>query len=208
VWTWDITWLPTLIRGKFLYLYMIVDVFSRKIVGKAVHESESDLHAAALIAAACAAEGIHRDQLVVHSDNGGPMKGATMLATLQCLGVAASFSRPGVSDDNPFSEALFRTAKYRPDYPAHFASIDEARAWVERFVRWYNTRHLHSAIRFVTPDHRHRGSDVLILKKRASVYEAARTSNPRRWSGACRAWNRVDAVHLNPRAPRSSETAA
>ncbi len=196
-------------RALTFFLYSIVDVFSRKIVAQAVHDTESDVHAATLITAACAAEGVQRDQLVVHSDNGGPMKGATMLATLQALGVAASFSRPGVSDDNPYVEALFRTLKYRPEYPSRpFASIDAARAWVERFVHWYNTCHLHSAIGFVTPDQRHRGLDIAILRERAAVYAVARRRNPRRWSGPCRAWDRVDTVYLNPRDNRSSEAAA
>ncbi len=113
------------IRGSFYYLYVIVDVFSRKIVGKTVHDSECQLQAVAMIAAACAAEGVSRDQLTIHTDNGGPMKGATMLATLDAMGIAKSFSRPRVSDDNPFSESLFRTLKYRPEYPSKpFASLE------------------------------------------------------------------------------------
>lgn len=209
VWCWDITWLPSPVRGKFFYCYMIVDVFSRKIVARAVHDTESDVHAAALITAACAAEGVQRHQLVIHADNGGPMKGATMLATLQQLGVAASFSRPGVSDDNPYAEALFRTLKYRPDYPSRpFASIDAARAWVDRFLHWYNTVHLHSAIRFVTPEQRHRGDDVHILRARACVYETARKRRPHRWTTKCRSWSRIGSVALNPRQRQSTETAA
>jgi transposase InsO family protein len=209
VWCWDITWLPSVVRGKFFFLYTILDVFSRKIVGQAVHDSESDVHAAVLITAACAAEGVQRDQLVVHSDNGGPMKGATMLATLQALGVVPSFSRPGVSDDNPYIEALHKTIKYCPEYPSRpFASLDAARAWVGRFVHWYNNCHLHSAIGFVTPEQRHRGLDVQILRHRSVVYAAARRRNPQRWSRQCRSWARIDTVRLNPRDARSSEAAA
>lgn len=209
VWSWDITYLPSLIRGKFFYLYMIVDVFSRKIVGRAVHDAESELHAAALVAATCATEGVRRDQLVVHSDNGRPMKGATMLATFQQLGVAPSFSRPGVSDDNPYSEALFRTMKYRPDYPSKpFASIDHAAAWVDRFVRWYNQVHLHSAIGFVTPDQRHCGDDFTVLEHRSTVYEVARRRNPRRWASKTRSWRRVGVVKLNPRDTRAAQAVA
>ena len=152
VWSWDITYLPTSVRGAFYYLYMIVDVFSRKVVGAVVHDRESGAHAAAMIRGACAAEGLEQTPLVLHSDNGGPMKASTMLATLQELGVAGSFSRPRVSDDNPFSEALFRTVKYRPEYPSRpFATLEEARSWVAWFVRWYNHEHRHSAISFVTP---------------------------------------------------------
>lgn len=209
VWCWDITWLPSPVRGKFFYLYTIVDVFSRKIISSALHESESDVHASALVAEACAQEGVQRDELVLHSDNGGPMRGSTMLATLQSLGVAASFSRPGVSDDNPYVESLFRTLKYRPNYPSRpFDSIEAADIWVERFIRWYNHEHLHSAIGFVTPDQRHRGLDTAILRKRSAVYEAARRRRPERWSGNCRSWARVRKVRLNPRDNRTPEAAA
>ena len=129
------------------------------------------------------------------------MKGSTMLATLQKLGVVASFSRPRVSDDNPFSEALFRTLKYRPEYPARpFASLPEARAWVASFVTWYNTEHRHSAIRFVTPDQRHFGYEKSILKKRRRVYERARRRHPERWARKIRNWTPVGDVHLNPEA--------
>jgi putative transposase len=209
VWCWDITYLPSVVRGKFFYCYTIIDLFSRKIVGRAVHDSESAMHAAVLIAVACAMEGVQRDQLTVHSDNGHPMKGATMLATLQKLGVVPSFSRPGVSDDNPYVESLFRTMKYRPEYPSRsFASLQDAEAWVNRFVLWYNDEHRHSSIGFVTPGQRHRGDDVLILQKRAAVYEAARGRNPQRWSGACRSFKRIESVALNPRKAQADEAAA
>lgn len=209
VWCWDITFLPSMIRGKFFYCYTIVDVFSRKVVNRAVHDTESDLHAAVLIAVACAVEGVQRDQLVIHSDNGGPMKGATMLAMLQTLGVAASFSRPGVSDDNPYIEALFRVMKYRPEYPSRpFASLEAARTWVEKFFNWYNHQHLHSSIGYVTPDQRHRGADVAILQRRAAVYEVARRRNPQRWSRSCRSWERLSSVSLNPRKRPADEAAA
>jgi transposase InsO family protein len=133
------------------------------------------------------------------NDNGGPMKGSTMLATLDRLGIVPSFSRPHVSDDNPYSESLFRTLKYRPAYPrGAFASIEAARSWIEDFVAWYNTEHLHSAINFVTPDDRHTGRDEAALAKRKRVYEAARKRNPERWSGKTRNWERVDVVKLNP----------
>ena len=142
VWSWDITYLPSVVRGSFFYLYL-VDIWSRKIVGWAVHEQESAAHGARLIDEAARALGIERHRLVLHSDNGGPMKASTMLATLQRLGIVPSFSRPHQSNDNPFSESLFRTAKYRPDYPSRpFASLKAARTWVADFVRWYNTKHI------------------------------------------------------------------
>lgn len=199
VWTWDITYLASPVRGQFYYLYMILDVWSRKIVGAAVHDRESSDLAADLFCDTCAALDLDPEGLVFHSDNGGPMKGSTMLATLQRLGVVTSFSRPSVSDDNPFSEALFRTTKYRPDFPrGPFASLEAARAWVEAFVAWYNTEHLHSALRFVTPDDRHSGREAEILERRRQVYEMARRQKPERWSCGTRNWEPVGEVRLNP----------
>jgi len=199
VWSWDITYLRGPIKGTFFRLYLIVDIWSRKIVGHRVHEEESAAFAAALIATSCEQQGIAEDQLTLHSDNGGPMKGATMLATLQQLGVVPSFSRPSVSNDNPFSEALFRTLKYRPAFPSKpFESLEAARAWVDSFVRWYNTEHLHSAIGFTTPDDRHYARDVDILARRSRVYRAAKQRHPERWSGATRDCSRVETVTLNP----------
>ena len=199
VYSWDITYLASAIKGSFYYLYLIEDIFSRKIVGWEVHEKESAAHASLLIRKACLAEGVQPNQLVLHSDNGSPMKGATMLATLQKLGVVPSFSRPSVSDDNPYSESLFRTMKYTPSFPAKpFESIEAARKWVHEFVQWYNNEHHHSGIRFVTPSQRHNGEDKRILEKRKAVYEAAKERNPKRWSGETRDWSPVTEVWLNP----------
>ena len=199
IWSWDITYLRSSVRGVFYYLYLVLDVFSRKIVAAEVHAEESATIAARLVEGACEREGVHRDELVLHADNGGPMKGSTMLATLQRLGVIASFSRPGVSDDNPFAEALFRTMKYRPGYPKKpFASLEAARVWVDGFVTWYNGTHLHSGIRFVTPNDRHEGRDIAILAARRSVYTNARSRTPRRWTGPTRNWSPITTVRLNP----------
>lgn len=200
VWSWDITYLKGPIRGAFFYLYLVLDVWSRKIVGWEVHEEECSERASQLLIRACRAEGVSPlDLLVLHSDNGGPMKGATMLATMERLGVVASFSRPRVSDDNPFSESCFRTLKYRPEYPERpFASIEEARAWVARFVAWYNEEHRHSAIRFITPAQRHHGAERELLARRQEVYERARQRHPERWSGTCRNWSPISIVELNP----------
>lgn len=199
VWSWDITYLKSPVRGCFYYLYMTMDVWSRKIVGHEVHATECASLAAQMMAAACAAEGVGDGVLVLHSDNGGPMKGATMLAKLQELGVATSFSRPSVSNDNPFSESAFRTAKYRPEYPVRpFESLEAARAWARSFVRWYNEEHLHSSIRFITPSDRHEGHERSILEARDQVYEAARQRHPERWSRGTRNWTPVREVTLNP----------
>ncbi len=167
VWSWDITYLRSSVKGKFYYLYLVVDVFSRMIVGWAVHEEESSDLAGALITEACLRQGVDPDKLILHSDNGGPMKGATMLATLQWLGIVPSFSRPKVSDDNAYSEALFRTLKYRPEYPSvPFQSLQESRSWTSKFERWYNHEHRHSGIKFVSPASRHSGEDEAILLRR------------------------------------------
>ena len=202
VWSWDITWLPGPIAGTFFYLYLIVDIFSRKIVGWEVHDRETAELAAQVLKRAVWAERCLTSPLVLHADNGSPMKGATMKVTMERLGVIASFSRPRVSNDNPFSEALFRTCKYTPNWPAcGFATIEEARTWVQGFANWYNTQHRHSAIRFVTPDQRHRGEDRALLASRHQVYELARAARPERWSGQTRNWQPIGSVWLNPERP-------
>ncbi|RYZ57533.1 MAG: DDE domain-containing protein, partial [Proteobacteria bacterium] len=189
VWSWDITYLRTEVRGQYFYLYLMMEVWSRKIVGFAVHDAECTGLAAVLLRVAVENEGCNAAKLVLHADNGGPMKGATLKATMENLGVIASYSRPRVSDDNPFSEALFRTVKYRPEYPNKpFASLEEARAWVAAFVAWYNDKNLHSGIGYVTPSARHEGRDVAILAGRRAVYEGAHDRHPERWSGNIRPW--------------------
>lgn len=199
VWSWDITFLPTTVRGRFFKLYVVVDVWSRMIVGAEVHEAEDDAIAARMIERCCLEQGIRPNQLVLHSDNGGAMKGNTMLAKMQQLGVMPSFSRPRVSDDNPFAESLMRTVKYCPAYPDRpFADLAAARAWVASFVAWYNEEHLHSGIRFVTPSQRHHGQDIAILAHRHEVYLAARARHPERWTGETRCWDRPETVILNP----------
>jgi putative transposase len=199
VWSWDITYLRSPVRGVFFYLYLIVDVWSRKIVGWSLRHEESAEYARDLVQQAIEGEEADPKKLVLHADNGGPMKGSTLLATLQRLGVVTSFSRPGVSDDNPFSEALFRTMKYHPGYPRKpFQSFVEALQWVEGFVRWYNDNHLHSAIRYVTPSDRHSGRERPLLANRHDVYTQAKRRTPRRWTRRTRNWTPVGAVYLNP----------
>ena len=194
--SWDITYLRSPIRGAFFYLYLVVDVYSRRIVGWDVHAEESAELAAILMRRVVEAAG-HPVGLKLHSDNGAPMKGNTLLATLQTLGVVPSFSRPRVSDDNPFSEALFRTLKYRPCFPdGPFASLEAALAWVSTFVRWYNGEHRHSGIRFVTPDERHFGREAAVLEQRHRVYERARRREPARWTGTTRDWSAAGTVRL------------
>jgi putative transposase len=147
------------------------------------------------------AEGIHasRPRPVLHGDNGATLKATTVLAMLAWLGIRPSYSRPRVSDDNPFVEALFRTAKYRPAFPPKgFADLAAARQWPTDFVHWYNHEHHHSSIRYVTPAQRHAGQDRALLARRHSLYQHARQHNPRRWTGQTRNWTPVAAVTLNP----------
>mgnify|MGYP001823256514 CR=1 FL=1 len=200
VWSWDITYLASNLKGKFFYLYLFMDIYSRKIVGWEVYETESSEQAADVLRKTRLAEAMNlNDEVVLHSDNGGPMKGATMLATMQKLGVVPSFSRPSVSNDNPFSESLFKTLKYVPAYPSKpFESVEEARQWVAKFSEWYNHSHHHSGLKFVTPEQRHSGEDKAILKQREAVYEEAKRQHPERWSGETRNWNHDAVVRLNP----------
>lgn len=201
IWSWDITYLPTTISGLFYYLYLVMDIYSRKIVGWKIETTQSAEHASILIKQCCQAEKIERHQVTLHSDNGKPMKGATMLSTLQMLGVMPSFSRPSVSDDNPYSESLFKTLKYCPLYPEHkFTMLTEAWNWVKKFVGWYNTEHHHSGIRFVTPEQRHQHLDTAILAQRHAVYARAKQKVPERWARGTRNWQPVGDVTLNPAA--------
>ena len=201
VWSWDMTFLPAEVIGRWFYLYLILDVYSRKIVGFEVHDSDDADHAAHLVKRTALAEGIHtmRRKPVLHGDNGSTLKATSVLAMLQWLGVKPSYSRPRVSDDNAYAEALFRTAKYRPEFPAKgFVDLDQARVWAARFVHWYNEQHLHSGIRYVSPAQRHAGHDIEILAARHELYLQARERNPRLWSSATRNWTPIGAVTLNP----------
>jgi transposase InsO family protein len=212
VWSWDITYLPTSVRGVWLYLYQVLDVWSRKVVAWDVAEREDPAIAADLVSRACLRERISKGRqqpLILHADNGNAMRAATLECRMEELGVLRSFSRPRVSNDNPYSEALFRTAKYRPDYPSRpFPSKEEACQWVASFVDWYNHRHRHSGIKFVTPQQRHSGQAAEICLRRTVVYEEARQRNPRRWSRSVRCWHQPEVVWINPPPPEiKSETA-
>jgi transposase InsO family protein len=202
VWSWDITYLKSPVRGMYYYLYKVMDVYSRRIVGWAVHEEECNELASTLFREALQKAG-NPTGLVSHSDNGSVMKGSTLLATLQQLGVITSYSRPSVSNDNPFSESLFHTMKYRPTFPdGRFESLEAARKWVKTFVGWYNTQHRHSGIRFVTPDERHFGQEASILQKRHQLYLRA-CSAPEAAGVLPRAIGPLD-THRRARAPDAS----
>lgn len=196
---WDITYLPTAVRGEFFYLHLFLDVWSRKIVGWGVNDVQCGTFASELLMAVCDDMNVDSDGVVLHADNGTQMKGSSMLSTMQWLGIVPSFSRPSVSDDNPYVEALFRTLKYRPGYASQrFATLEDAIAWVARFVRWYNLDHLHSGIGFVTPNDRHTGADIAQLARRRAVYAKAHARHPERWTGNVRSWQRPSIVKLQP----------
>ncbi len=199
VWSWDISYLPTGIIGQHYYLYLFLDIFSRKIVGAEVFESENGSDAADLLQRSLWSEKCVGQNIVLHSDNGAPMKSFTLRAKMYDLGVVTSRSRPRVSNDNPYSESMFKTMKYCPQWPSKgFSSLSAARSWVDAFVGWYNRDHQHSGIRYVTPNERHEGRDAMILENRKKLYESARKQHPARWSGAIRNWDLITVVELNP----------
>lgn len=196
IWSWDISYLKTNIKGKFYYLYLFMDVYSRLITGWEVYENESGENASNMMSNICNNHNIDKDKLILHSDNGSPMKSATMLATLDKLGVAPSYSRPSVSNDNAYSESLFKTLKYTAGYPKCFKSIEEAREWMTKFVSWYNNEHRHSKIGYVTPMQKYTGKDKEIMAKRQKTYEEAKKKNPERWSKGTKKWKVVEEIFL------------
>jgi len=201
VWCWDMTYLPAVVLGRWFYLYLILDLYSRKIVGWEVHAEDDSDHAAHLVRRTALAEGIAAlaTKPVLHGDNGSTLKATTVLAMLNWLEVKPSYSRPRVSDDNAYAESLFRTAKYRPEFPVKgFETLEDARTWAAGFVHWYNVEHHHSGIRYVSPAQRHDGRDDTILAARHALYLRARERNPARWSGSTRDWSPIGAVTLNP----------
>lgn len=196
VWSWDITYLPTQVNGIFLYAYVLMDVWSRKIVGWEVHTHESEKHANDFFRRVSQAHNVHGVHL--HSDNGNIMKSATILVLFFSLGILPSYSRPRVSNDNPFSESLFKTLKYRPGYPRRFQGTEHARKWFAEFVHWYNTEHRHSGIGYITPNNRHHGKTPMIMSHRNAVLIEARKKNPERWTRGQMLWEKYPVVYLNP----------
>ena len=179
VWMWDITWVKTDVRGIYYYAYVIEDLYDRSIVGWMIFDSESDVHAAELFDATCRKENCHPD--FVHSDNGEPMKGITLCAFYYQLGIIPSFSRPRVSDDNPYIESFFKTTKYHAGYPKCFHSLKESREWFSNFIHWYNYEHKHSSLQYVTPMEKRKGKHIGIFENRNSVLEKAKLNHPERW---------------------------
>lgn len=184
IWAWDITWLPSKVSGIYFKLYFILDIFSRKIVAHEAFTEENAHHSAELLRRAHLSENIaaQASPLVLHGDNGSPLKAATVLGLMHQLEITPSHSRPRVSNDNAFAESLFRTTKYHPSYPPDgFTSLDHARQWAENFVNYYNAEHKHRALNFVTPQQKHCGEDVELLENRKEILEQKRLENPTRW---------------------------
>jgi transposase InsO family protein len=205
---WDITLLPGTVKGQFYYLYMVMDVWSRRIVGMEVHERECGELARDFFDRVCRDEGIRPDSTtVLHSDNGAPMRSMTLAVKLAELGIERSFSRPRVSNDNAYAESLFRTLKYHQSYPhRRFRDLLSVRAWADGFVEWYNAEHRHSGIKYVTPNQRHYGEADAICSIRQQTYEQARQQHPRRWARPPRDWSQPEIVQVNH--PRSQQTVA
>jgi len=197
VWAWDITYLKRDVKGLYLFLYSIIDVWSRKLVGWTIANSESPDVAEHLFARIVG--NLHiSEPLYLHSDNGNAMKAETLLMTLHRLNVIPSRSRPRVSDDNAFIESFFKTLKYVPHYPGYFTSIESANAWVADFISWYNTVHLHSGIGYVTPVQKHTGQAEAIIAHRNEVKRNAYTKLCYRWSKAMAPLTTPQFVYLNP----------
>ena len=199
VWMLDITWLPSRVNGKFYYLYMVEDLFSRFGVNWEVFEHENSENTCHVVEQSMWREKCALQPPILHRDNGSVLKSQTVMQKLRDLGISSSHSRPRVSNDNAFIESMFRTLKYSPRWPSQgFESLGAARQWTNEFMAWYNNEHKHSALKFVTPAQRHRGEDVDILEKRHAVYQQARAANPQRWSGETRNWTRITVMALNP----------
>ena len=196
VWTWDITWLPSLVKGQFYYSYKIIDIWDKNIVGWAIHETESEEHARNLFQKTLAEQGF--PNVHIHSDNGNPMKGMSLLALLYDLGCKNSFSRPRVSNDNPFIESFFGTMKCSFKYPGRFKSIEHAREWVALFIDWYHTKHRHSGIQHFTPWQMRSGNYKKLVSKRNETMLNAFAKNPCRWSRTIKQWRLKHTVFLNP----------
>lgn len=198
VWTWDITWLRTDIHGIFYFAYTIIDIWDRSIVKWAIHDKEDDEYARELFQAAFEQNGY--PNVFVHSDNGNPMKGMSLMALFYDLGISNSYSRPRVSDDNPFIESWFKTLKTHVSNPGMFKTITEARTWFADFVHSYNGTHMHSGLHYITPLQVRNGEYSTIIRKRNTAMQEAYEKNPIRWSNGVKQLPERHIVYLNPTA--------
>jgi putative transposase len=204
VWSWDITKLRGPVKWTYFYLYVLLDIYSRYVVGWMIAERENARLAQDLVETSCVQQGIVREQLTLHADNGGPMRAQSLALLLADLGVTPSHSRPYTSDDNPFSEAQFKTLKYRPDYPDRFGSIQDARTWARPFFNWYNEEHYHTGLNLLTPASVHFGQAARIRQQRQTVLQAAYRQHPERFSqGAPVVTAPPSAVWINPPSDRN-----
>lgn len=201
IWCWDITWLESRTKGRYLYLYMIIDMFSRKVVGWDVAAQENGPLAKALFARTLEAEGVSEHQLIVHSDNGKPMRSRTLRALYTLLKVTASYGRPHTSNDNAFAESLFATFKGRVAFPEYFRTIEAARAFCAEFFQWYNDEHRHSGLDYVTPSQVHTGAHLDIFARRNALLEQHRLQHPKRHGGQPKIYGLPDIVRLKHRVP-------
>jgi putative transposase len=205
IWTWDITKLRGPIKGTYYYLYVVLDLFSRYIVGWMVAPRETAALAQILIDTTCQRQDIQPDQLTLHADRGSPMTAKSMSELLVDLGVVKSHSRPQVCNDNPFSEAQFKTLKYRPDFPHRFGAIEDARAWCQPFFHWYNQHHYHTGLGLLTPASVHYKQHIGIQVQRQQVLDGAYATHPERFvQGQPTVQELPEAVWINP--PKQKET--
>lgn len=205
VWSWDITKLLGPVKWTYYYLYVLLDIFSRYVVGWLLARQESAALAKVLITESCQRQHIGSEQLTIHADRGPSMTSQPVALLLATLGVVPSHSRPHVSDDNPFSEAQFKTLKYRPDFPARFGGLDDARTHCRAFFTWYNTVHRHSGIAYMTPHSVHHGQAGTMLATRQSALDDAFLKNPNRFKGKSpRPIALPRAVWINPPADQKS----
>jgi putative transposase len=206
VWCWDITWLESRTKGKYFYLYMIIDMYSRKVVGWTVAARENGGLAKALFARTLEAEGISEDQLIVHADNGKPMRSRTLRALFNLLSVTASYGRPHTSNDNAYAESLFATLKGRVAFPEYFGSLEAAEAFCTIFFQWYNEEHRHSGLDYVTPSQMHSGAHVAIFAHRNALLEQQRLLHPTRHGGKPKTYGAPATVRLKHRIPEQGTT--
>jgi len=206
VWCWDITWLESPIVGKYFYLYMIIDLFSRNVVGWGVAAQESGAVARKVFAHALEAEGVCADQLIVHADNGKPMRSRTLQKLFELLAVTASHGRPHTSNDNAYAESLFATFKGRVAYPEYFHSLRAAREYCAMFFAWYNTEHLHSGLDYLTPIQVHSGAHRQILARRNALLEENRRKHPQRHGGTEKMYAIPETVRLKHRVSPAATT--
>lgn len=196
VWCWDITWLEAPVKGTYFYLYMIIDMFSRKVVAWEVFPKEDGTLARILFAQALEAEKIPAGQITVHSDNGKPMRSTSLRSLFDKLSVTASYGRPHTSNDNAYAESLFATLKGRIAFPDYFSSIDSASAYCLEFFAWYNCYHMHSGLDYVTPQDMQDGKEKLIFAKRNALIELNREMHPTRHGGSRKIFGIPNEVRL------------